>query len=141
MVKRKKKIETYGDPITPLQTNFINQLALLKRKVFEAKKARDAHLEVCPHNIHYSIDLSWGEEWPEGDCWCAVCDMHFGHYCPKSPDHACHYFSEDGYVKLNTGETVPKPRDPEDDPKDYALSDSYETDDCCIFCGSPQERK
>jgi ribonuclease HI len=69
----------------------------------------------------------------KGDsAYCALCSDHFGWYCPDSPDHSCHYFSHAGKVELSDGTLVDKPAN------DY---DGYETDDMCLFCGDPQERK
>ena len=64
---------------------------------------------------------------------CTHCTKHFGWYCPQSPDHACHYFSDgDGQVRLINGE-------------DHAVPAGHEiareSEDCCIFCGDPEERK
>lgn len=80
-----------------------------------------------------------------------------GHECPRSPDGICHYESEaeegehkdgDGevigadrhgwtffYVKLLDGTKFPLPM-----VYDAAQHD-YETEDSCIFCGEPEERK
>jgi len=57
-------------------------------------------------------------------------------YCPKSPDHVCHYFSRfdhkgERYVGSVNGEKIIF--------EDY--DGSYETSDQCIFCGQPEERK
>ncbi len=63
---------------------------------------------------------------------CEICDSDLGWRCPDSPDLACHYYSENGFVKLINGEQVPIPED--HNPK-------YENSDSCIFCHSPDERK
>lgn len=64
---------------------------------------------------------------------CAVCSTSLGWRCPDAPDGVCHYFTEsDGAVKLIDGSTVQPPAD--HDPE-------FETEDSCIFCGSPEERK
>lgn len=63
---------------------------------------------------------------------CEICDQSFGWWCPDSPDNCCHYFSENGFIALENGQKVPIP--PDHDEK-------YETDDCCIFCHDPEERK
>ena len=108
----------------------------------ESLKTKNSELykliDECPHTLN-----KFNKE-AEDDCTSAVCEICgslFGWYCPKSPDHACHYFSEeedDGrhYVRLIDGT------------KCY-LPDSYtkqkkhedESDDWCIFCGQPEERK
>jgi len=66
---------------------------------------------------------------------CPTCKSSFdkdGWYCEPSPDKRCHYYSRDGKISLRNGNTVDIPTD--HDPE-------YETDDCCIFCGDPDERK
>jgi hypothetical protein len=52
--------------------------------------------------------------------------------CPLSPDGVCHYYSHDGIVHLNDGtfDQMPRSYDP-----------TYETEDSCIYCGKPLERK
>lgn len=59
----------------------------------------------------------------------------FGWYCPESPDHICHYYSDldedERYVDSINGERIVL--------EDY--DGKYETSDQCIFCGQPEERK
>lgn len=70
---------------------------------------------------------------------CTVCGLDFGWKCPDSPDSVCHYYtttedSETFYVELidRTKHQMSK----------YDLADAeYETDDECLFCGHPDERK
>ncbi len=70
---------------------------------------------------------------------CDVCKQSFGYRCPgkDSPDEVCHYFTEDqdgkNMVLLSNGEYV-EYTDPEHSP-------DHESDDYCLYCGSPQERK
>jgi len=63
---------------------------------------------------------------------CLVCGESFGWYCPKSPDHVCHYWSNDGWLVLidGTEAMVPEGHD-----------STCESSDSCIFCGQPEERK
>jgi hypothetical protein len=92
---------------------------------------------------------------------CADCDKGFGWFCPQSPDHACHYFSEKGEnvngrpaVRLHTGELVAVPDKfyegwtshdgvtVSSKTEPYTFEDqAHETDDCCLFCNDPEERK
>lgn len=70
-----------------------------------------------------------------GDCRtarCTHCNEDFGWFCPDSPDNRCHYFTDDaGQVTLVNGQKEwPAPHDRR-----------YETEDRCLFCGNPQERK
>ena len=59
-----------------------------------------------------------------------------GWWCDKSPDNSCYYYSDekDGsrIVELCNGTEVALPKE---------LDPEYETDDCCLFCGEPEERK
>lgn len=63
---------------------------------------------------------------------CQHCGEDFGWYCEESPDNVCHYYSTNGKVRLIDGLMVDVPAD---------HNDKYETDDSCIFCGAPEERK
>lgn len=63
-----------------------------------------------------------------------------GWYCPDSPDHLCHYFSqknragEDVIYLLDGTEVNMKSINPEHQVK-------FETDDDCVYCHDPRERK
>ena len=64
---------------------------------------------------------------------CVFCHRNWGWFCSKSPDNACHYFTEpDGSVRLINGTNVdpPEGHDPE-----------FESYDWCIYCEEPDERK
>jgi hypothetical protein len=70
------------------------------------------------------------------DGYCPTCKKHFGWGCDESPDKVCHYYSreEDGnsFVRLIDGRKyqLKATHDPND-----------ESEDWCIFCGHPDERK
>jgi hypothetical protein len=76
----------------------------------------------CTHNLVHNGN--W--------CRCDVCSVPLGWFCPSSPDHCCHYYSVEGKIFLIDGTVVEV--HPTHDPK-------YETEDNCIFCGEPNERK
>jgi len=68
---------------------------------------------------------------------CSECGAGDGSWwCPKSPDNHCYYFSEEAESKrvvlLKNGETFILPADHKHE---------NETDDTCLFCGAPDERK
>ena len=65
--------------------------------------------------------------------YCAICDKSFGWYCANSPDHICHYFSKDGKITLIDGTNVQKPVDSPDK--------GHQSEDWCLYCGEPEERK
>ena len=84
----------------------------------------------CPHKNIVKDDFHDGPR-------CSDCGKRFdGWFCPDSPDHSCHYFTEEDCksVKLITGEMVLVP-----DHENHAFE--YETEDECLFCGQPEERK
>ena len=149
MGNKKSKIQRFSIPRTPEQEEFFQKLQIARQLAKAAAEERDSLLKSCKHSIAYTIDNSYGYG-PEGHCWCEVCDKHFGHYCPESPDHGCHYYTEDDglHVKLYTGEIIRKPIDAHD-PDDWAgrtitVNEDckrYETDDSCLFCHAPEERK
>lgn len=68
---------------------------------------------------------------------CIDCKTNLGWFCKESPDLTCHYYTESyqgkNMVKLSGGsfyEYKGKFHDPE-----------FETEDRCLFCGDPEERK
>lgn len=84
------------------------------------------------------------ESWDYDEAHCIICRSYFGWRCPDSPDGACHYYtncdadsSKVGgpyyVVLINREEYIIE---------NYEYSDAVnESDDWCIFCGAPQERK
>ncbi len=76
----------------------------------------------CKHNVSKIKDSAW----------CSLCDRNLGWYCSKSKDKCCHYFSDNGKIKLVTGEFINIPKNHD------KYSESY---DWCIFCHEPEERK
>jgi len=60
-------------------------------------------------------------------------------YCEKSPDHRCYYYTdgkdEQGYyvLDINNNKIYIEGHTDKDE--------EYESDDCCLFCGQPEERK
>ena len=76
---------------------------------------------------------------------CIICGTYMGHGCGKSPDRVCHYYTTEVNgqrgVELFEGKFVPlkdilSEGETEDD---YCMEN--ETDDYCLFCGLPEERK
>lgn len=101
------------------------QIKEAKKKLTKASQAYTLLIRTCKHETIIK----------EGSYEGAVCDTcgsGFGWYCPESPDHTCHYNSVNGLVTLIDGRTVPIPEEHDPD---------YESDDSCIFCGEPDERK
>lgn len=68
---------------------------------------------------------------------CANCNKGFGWHCPDSEDNLCHYYSDfdkDGkrFITFKDGTVKYLP-------EDHDSAD--ETEDSCIFCQAPDERK
>jgi len=85
--------------------------------------------------VHVFADLKkkdLNDEWMSVNAICTSCGKYFGWRCKISPDFICHYKSTNGQIELINGEKIPTQLD--HDPE-------YESDDCCIFCGDPEERK
>jgi hypothetical protein len=96
-------------------------------------KAREELKDALAAHTHILIKKG-SEDYAGADC--VICEKDFGWWCPESPDHACHYYSittADGFtVTMINGEEYLLPKD---------HVDTYETEDQCIFCGQPEERK
>jgi ribonuclease HI len=97
-------------------------LAILNKIQSEHQGNYQKYRHLCQHHIVKKYD----------SVICDKCDEGFGWYCPDSPDHTCYYYSDEGNVTLIDGTLVPIPE---------THNSSYESDDYCIFCGSPDERK
>jgi len=148
MSSKRNRRRTQKPELTPDQQAYQDGISILvhERKVVELRLS-DA-LERCPHVIYRDGAEDYEPECDGSVAACAVCGTRFGWWCPDSPDHACHYYTigssraddydprddtltNHGRVKLLTGEFVTPPQhDPE-----------YETDDQCLWCGQPNERK
>jgi len=99
-------------------------------------KLENLSQRLCAHKELRDSDPEGG-----GSARCVACGKHMGHwFCPKSPDHRCYYNSEpngDGsrHILLNGGTK-------HQITKEYRDADAeYETDDDCLFCHNPDERK
>jgi transcription elongation factor Elf1 len=95
----------------------------------------------CPHRFPPLTKSELKDKWFSASARCDVCGKSFGWRCNASPDETCHYYSQeiDGVrvIELIDGRLVPVSEIPnlaDHDPES-------ETDDYCIFCGQPDERK
>lgn len=84
-----------------------------KMKVREAQSELNKLIWECSRRGHVVTKRE-----KSGGAYCAICRIPLGWWCPKSPDHLCHYPNEEGYEKY---ENV-----------------YWEN---CVFCGEPNERK
>lgn len=129
MAKRVKK----SDKMTPQEVSLEvqaleNHIDNLEHQLETAREELSyIRLKGCRHEIENIA----------GHASCSACKLELGWYCKDSPDHHCHYYSTDNgkSVELSTGEKVPNPGFEED------YEPLYETDDNCLFCGEPDERK
>jgi hypothetical protein len=90
----------------------------------------NSHIREIVEHCNHPIDHGGTEEYVGS---CPKCGEYFdGWKCSESPDGVCHYYSDEGKVELIDGSY-------------YSLPENYdadnETDDGCIFCGQPRERK
>lgn len=104
------------------------EITTFKRIVREKQAIIKAHqdelndlIRECPHEFRDKMSA-----------YCSICKRDFGWYCPKSPDHTCYYYSDNGFVELRNGEKVPVPE---------GHDKRWESYDCCVFCNEPDERK
>lgn len=87
----------------------------------------------CPHYFKQLTDKQLADKWMSEGAYCTVCKKDFGWRCKVSPDGVCHYHTTVySKVILIDGRVV-------DPPADHDAK--YETEDSCIFCGMPEERK
>lgn len=148
--------------------NVQEELKVVRLLLIPLEKKLALLIQTCPHNMVCGDcgtndatcphDLVFGHSHP----MCTICDFGknyedlTGWYCPDSPDHTCYYQSEcdlkygffetwknltaeekesrlnQRYVTLLTGLKHMLPSD-----HDWR----HESDDWCIFCGAPEERK
>lgn len=93
-----------------------------------------------------ALKSCWHEIEKDGDygARCKYCDQgsssfyygdKWGWYCPNSPDHQCHYFTQKDsngkdYIETINGEKVI-----------VNIKHKHRSYDYCLFCGEPEERK
>ena len=87
--------------------------------------------QACQHKI-VVLPTPPPDEHGYGFAECEGCDCDFGWYCPDSPDHICHYHTDEGKVELIDGTLV-------DPPPGHDGEDEY--NEWCLYCGHPDERK
>ena len=108
------------------------QVEVLEKAYYDAQIALSTFNGKCPHEFRELTNKEIKDKWMSEGAQCLICEGGFGWRCKKSPDSVCHYSSQDGKVELLDGTKVDVPEG--HDPK-------YESDDGCIFCGMPDERK
>lgn len=116
--------------MSPLDRKF--RIESLKKQLKEIHQKLEVLKNSCVHRFMPLTQEELKDKWCSVSAICTVCDKDFGWRCKNSIDGVCHYYSNDGFIDLIDGRKVPTP--PEHGP-------DYETDDSCIFCGQPSERK
>jgi hypothetical protein len=92
----------------------------------------------CKHVLRPLSDGELEDEWMSIWARCSICGKDYGHWrCKKSPDSVCHYYSHDDVqstrvIDLLDGKIAPIPT---------GHDRRFESEDHCIFCGMPDERK
>ena len=108
--------------------------AILQAKL-NLKTASEAFYELrrnCICEFEPLTQEQLDDEWMSENAKCLICGGYHGWRCKESPDGVCHYFSKDGKVQLLGNRECDVPIDHDG---------SGESDDWCIFCGMPEERK
>lgn len=108
------------------------EMAERRQQIREHSAALQKLKDECPHLLRDLTTKELADEWMSVGASCIGCGTDFGWRCKESPDSVCHYYSEDGQIELINGTMVPIPADHDPD---------FEINDCCIFCGMPDERK
>jgi hypothetical protein len=110
----------------------LNSLEEAGMTLAEAYKALFELMHHCNCEFEPLTKEELEDEWMSEGARCIKCGQHRGWRCKISPDGVCHYHSKDGCVQLLGGEL-------------YKLPDSHdfngESDDWCVFCVMPKERK
>lgn len=92
-----------------------------------------------PHNCKFKplSEKQKKDEYMSVSAQCTQCKKYYGWRCKSSPDGVCHYYTSPRgqEVQLLNGEVDTH----RFKTRDYDVE--YETDDCCLYCGSPEERK
>ena len=97
----------------------------LQRALFELQDA-------CQCEFRELTADELDDEWMSVGARCLKCGQGRGWRCKESPDSVCHYRSRNRCIKLLGGALYALPDD---------YDDSNESDDWCVFCGLPDERK
>lgn len=103
---------------------------------FQGYDTVDFEIVPCKHAFSKLREKDLKDEWMSVSAKCSDCGEYFGWRCKESPDSVCHYYTRDGEVKLING-SIDKElykTNPDYDP-------DYESDDICLYCGHPEERK
>jgi hypothetical protein len=164
--RRRKKRGTYYTTLTEDQRKFAHKIDDAEIAVVEVEWLRDRLKKTCTHVLRPLTEAELADKWMSVGAHCEICGEGFDWRCKRSPDGVCHYYTDsDGdddkrTVRLIDKTVVPygedevrayykdgwapeeiKELEAEQGPSLYEHDPHNETDDCCLFCGHPDERK
>lgn len=118
-----------------------------RRKIRTARRDLEELTKTCPHVMETVKEQSTYSTTIEVKCKvCGTVQAHdHGWTCEKSPDGICHYYTDtdrDGVrcVVLTDG-TMDHNFPRTEEGSNWEWHPDYETDDMCLYCGEPEERK
>jgi hypothetical protein len=130
------KLEILGQSLSHIAHPFQHLTNLIKKEIADGE-VKDMQVEAALQILCSHSNLEERNE----SAVCYNCGSYrFGWYCKDSPDNECHYFSEEleeskFTIELRDGSRFQLAND-------YSKkSQEYESDDDCLFCGNPEERK
>lgn len=86
----------------------------------------------CSHKFRQLTATEVKDRWMSVGAVCIICRKYFGWRCVNSPDSVCHYFTEGNKIEIIGGLKINPPK---------GHDKKRESEDCCIYCKSPEERK
>lgn len=120
------KLVNDGDYIIDLGKGFFD---VINKEEFE----KEYELIGCSkHELAPLTEEQIKDRWMSVGAYCVHCGVDLGWRCKQSPDGVCHYHSQGGKVWGINGEVMDLP---------LRHDVMYESDDFCIYCGHPDERK
>lgn len=100
-------------------------------------------IPLTPNQIKSLKDHEDLDSWDFDEANCMICGKFFGWRCPDSPDGACHYNTKEFEGSNGEGpfyvELINRKKHIMPEHYDYEKH-IHESSDCCLFCGSPDER-
>ena len=107
--------------LTPSQIIYKELFEMIREKQEALRKTMLYHMVAHEQEGHIIVPLDPDileklktNKWASTGAICAVCNKSFGWWCPKSPDHLCHY----------------KP-----------IHNYPQSEEICIHCGQLEERR
>lgn len=104
--------------LTPEQQTFKELFEMLYEKRDAINRTISYHMAAHAEDGHVATKGKFGI-----GATCVICGKDLGWWCPKSPNHICHYeydYTKRGYLTPEGG---------------------YSCEELCKYCGNPSERK